>query len=126
VSGKLHILSAFIDNATHWRCVVVGDRVVASYINPPDGQDFRTYGTSDPDEVFTSVDEEMESLAIRAVHALGVSLGGVDILQHPSGRLYVLEANFPCYYAHAQQVAGIDVAGSMLEFLLAQSAAAAR
>ena len=121
MSGQLHILSAFVDGATHWRCVVVGEQVVASYINPPDGNDFRTYGTTNPEEVFSSIDAEIESLAIQAVHALGVYFGGVDILQHPSGRLYVLEANFPCYYAHAQEVGGIDVAGRMVDFLLARS-----
>lgn len=121
MSGQLHILSAFVDDATHWRCVVVGDQVAASYINPPDGDDFRTYGTTNPKEVFSRVDGDIESLAVRAVHALGVQFGGVDILQHPTGRLYVLEANFPCYYAHAQEVGGIDVAGSMVEFLMQRS-----
>ena len=50
-----------------------------------------------------------------------MELAGVDILQHPSGRLYLLEANFPCYFAHAQTLAGVDVAGAMVEHLMAKA-----
>lgn len=116
--AQLPLLCAYVDDAVHWRCVVVGDRVVAAYLNPPDGKDFRTYGTARAEDVFTMVDAEMEALAVAAVQALRLEFGGVDILRHASGRLYVLEANFPCYYAHAQETGGVDVAGAMVEHLL--------
>ena len=121
-SGSIPVLSAFIPDAVHWRCVVVGEKVIAAYINPPDGKDFRTYGTTNKDEVFDSVSSDMEAIAVQAVHALGNDFGGVDILKHPSGRSYVLEANFPCYYAHAQSIGGIDVAGKMIDYLLNKNA----
>jgi glutathione synthase/RimK-type ligase-like ATP-grasp enzyme len=60
----------------------------------------------------------LEDAAVRAVHALRVEHGGVDLLEHPSGRLYLLEANFPCYYPQAQRIGGIDVAGAMVDYLL--------
>ena len=60
----------------------------------------------------------MVCLAVSAVQAIRRELGGVDILEHPSGRLYLLEANFPCYFPQAQVVAGIDVAGAMVDHLL--------
>ena len=117
-SGQMPILCAYIDDAVHWRCTVVGDRVVAAYINPKDENDFRTYGTDDPDEVFSSVNEELEEIALETTRILDVELGGVDILRHDSGRCYVLECNFPCYFGHAQEVGGIDVGGAMLDFLI--------
>ncbi|MDC2888192.1 ATP-grasp domain-containing protein [Psychrosphaera algicola] len=116
-NGTAPLLSSFIPDAVHWRCVVVGEKVVAAYINPPDKGDFRTYGTTDKNEVFEGAGTEIDALAIKAVSVLGYEFGGVDILRHPSGRCYVLEANFPCYYAHAQEIGGIDVAGKIVDYL---------
>lgn len=58
---------------------------------------------------------------MRAVRALRYEFGGVDILEHPTGRLYLLESNFPCYFATPQEVIGTDVAGAMLEYLVEKS-----
>ena len=41
----------------------------------------------------------------------------------PRRRLYLLEANFPCYYAQAQLKGGVDVAGAMVDYLLSQAGA---
>lgn len=116
-SNQIPVLSAYIPDATHWRCVVVGSDVIAAYINPQDGADFRTYGTTDKNEVFEAVDADLAQIAIGATKALSLEFGGVDILKHISGRCYVLECNFPCYYAHAQEVGDIDVAGKMVDHL---------
>jgi glutathione synthase/RimK-type ligase-like ATP-grasp enzyme len=118
VNGTAPLLCAFITDAVHWRCVVVGQEVVAAYINPKDKYDFRTYGTTDINEIFSNASREIDELSVKAVTVLGNEFGGVDVLQHPSGRCYVLEANFPCYYAHAQKIGGIDVAGKMIDYLL--------
>lgn len=117
-SGQLPVLSAFIDNAIHWRCTVVGKKVVAAYFNPVEADDFRTFGSTNKQDIFTDIDPELEATAVQATNVLGIEFGGVDILQHDSGRYYVLECNFPCYYAHAQEHGGIDVAEAMVEFLL--------
>jgi hypothetical protein len=59
-----------------------------------------------------------KEIAVAAVRALGHEFGGVDILEHPSGRLNVLESNNPCYFASAQLAIGTDVSGAMVEHLL--------
>ena len=64
----------------------------------------------------------LEELAVRAVHSIRREFGGVDVLEHPSGRLYLLEANFPCYFGQAQDVIGVDIAGAMVEELQAKAA----
>jgi hypothetical protein len=120
-SGQQPFLCAFIDEAVHWRCVVVGARVVAAYRNTPLADDFRTVGAEDLGDFTENPDPAIADLALRAATVLRVELAGVDILQHPSGRLYLLEANFPCYFAHAQEVAGIDVAGAMVEHLVGKA-----
>jgi 2OG-Fe(II) oxygenase superfamily/RimK-like ATP-grasp domain len=121
IEGRQPQLMAFVDRATHWRVTVVGRRAVASYRNIEEEDDFRTYGSLDPADVMAPMPEGMADLAVRATEALRIETAGVDILEHPSGRLYVLECNFPCYFAHAQEVAGIDVAGAMLDWLIAKA-----
>jgi len=116
-SGQQPLLCAFIDEAVHWRATVVGERVVAAYRNTPLTDDFRTSGSEDLADFTANPDPALAELAIRAAAVLRVEFAGVDILEHPSGRLYLLEANFPCYFAQAQEVAGIDVAGAMVEHL---------
>lgn len=116
--GTRPLLTAYVPDAVHWRVVVVGDHAVASYRNVLDDDDFRTSGSEDADDYSAALPEGAAELAVKACQALRHGHGGVDILQHPSGRLYLLEANFPCYYAQAQTEGGVDVAGAMVQWLL--------
>jgi hypothetical protein len=122
-TGRTPLLMSFVDQAEHWRVVVVGDRAVAAYLNPQDSDDFRSHGSDDPQDCTDQVAPDLAALAVAAVHSLGLEFGGVDILRHPSGRLYLLEANFPCFHAHAETLAGIDVSGAMLDHLIAKASA---
>ena len=115
--GKFPLLAAYIDHAVHWRAVIVGDRMVAHYRNVTDEDDFRTSGSDEAEDYTAPPPEELEALAVGAVQAIGDEFGGVDVLEHPSGRLYVLESNNPCYFGAAQLQGGVDVAGKMVEYL---------
>jgi len=124
VHGDRPTLMACIEPAVHWRVIVVGDRVAAAYINAPDPDDFRTSVVEQELAHFTTPPPpEVVDVAMRATQVLGVALGGVDVLEHASGRAYVLEVNFPCYFGHPWSAARIDVAGVMVDFLLARAAA---
>ena len=120
-SGSNPLLCAYIPAAVHWRVVVVGDRAVAAYRNLTAGDDFRTHASADPGDYTDAVSLEMERIAVEATRLVGAELGGVDLLIHESGRVYLLEANFPCYFAQAQEAGGIDVAGAMLDHLIAKA-----
>jgi hypothetical protein len=119
--GILPLLCAFIDNAVHWRAIVLGNRVIAAYRNTREDDDFRTYASDNTDDFIVEPPGGLRRIAVSAVQALRLEFGGVDLLVHPSGRIYLLEANFPCFFAHPQTVAGIDVAGMMVEHLMAKS-----
>jgi glutathione synthase/RimK-type ligase-like ATP-grasp enzyme len=116
--GNHPLLCAFIDNAVHWRLIVIGDRVVAGYRNITEPEDFRTYANNDLSNYQAPIDPKMADIAIRAVRAIKSEFGGVDLLQAPDGQIYLLEANFPCYYPQAQMVAGIDISGMMIDHLI--------
>lgn len=117
-SGSYPVLCAYVHPATHWRAIVVGERVVSHYRNVTDKDDFRTSGSDEEEDYRASAPAGLEETAVAAVRALGHEFGGVDILEHASGRLYVLESNHPCYFASAQLAIGTDVSGAMVDHLL--------
>ncbi len=119
--GANPLLCAYVPDAIHWRVVVVGERAVAAYRNPLEAGDFRTYASEDPEDYLADVPAEMARIAVEAVRLVGTEFGGVDLLEHESGRLYVLEANYPCYFPQAQEVGRIDIAGAMVEHLMGKS-----
>lgn len=121
-NGRTPYLTAYVPDAEHWRFVVVGDEVVAAYLNQPQQDDFRTYDAERPEDYRVPEDAEMIASALAAVRALRLELGGVDILLHPSGRHYVLEANFPCYFATAQRNGQFDIAGAIVDWLQKKAA----
>jgi glutathione synthase/RimK-type ligase-like ATP-grasp enzyme len=59
---------------------------------------------------------------VAAAHCVGTDFAGVDVLAHPSGRFYLLEANSPCYFPQAEAFGRVDVARAMVEALLARRA----
>ena len=59
--------------------------------------------------------KDVNELCLRSTQLM--EAGGVDILKRADG-CYVLEANFPCFFALAQIRVGIDVAGPMLDYLV--------
>ena len=118
-------LSAFVPDAMHHRVIVVGDRAVATYKNPIAEDDFRSAPSDERADYSADVPPELARLALAAARAIRVELAGVDILSHASGRLYVLEANFPCFFAQATIGGGLDVAGPMVDWLLRKAQAPA-
>lgn len=115
--GSAPMLCAYVPDARHWRVFAVGDRAVGGYLNPLDPDDFRSSASDDPADYAVDIPAEVQQLAVRAAQALEVELAGVDVLTHASGRHYLLEANFPCYFGHAQEN-GQDIAGAIVDHLL--------
>lgn len=116
--GDVPELCAFVADAVHWRLVVVGERVVSAYKNVNDDDDFRSSANDDPANYRVEPTAEMKDIAVLATQLNGVSFAGVDILQDPQGRLFLLEANSPCYFATAELAVGTDVSGAIVDHLV--------
>jgi hypothetical protein len=115
--GHNPLLCQFIPDALHWRLIVVGDSVIASYRNKRGEDDFRSAGPTDPADFEAMPSARIIDIAVRAVKACGLEFAGVDVLEDSIGGAWFLEANFPCYFPHAQVRAGVDIAGKMVDFL---------
>jgi ribosomal protein S6--L-glutamate ligase len=112
----------YIAEGEVWRAIVVGDRCVAAYPNPVVEGDFRSGAPVDPTAYARPWPEGLDALALAAAVAVGARVAGVDVIALPTGRMYVLEANAPCYWGHAQEH-GADVGGAIVELLLAVAVA---
>lgn len=116
------ILRQFIDGRESARLIVLGNRVVDSiaYHAPPD--DFRSNEGTVPNVTPQRFAAAVEKLAVQAVRVLGLEFGGVDVLLGEGSAMYVTEVNFPCNFARAQQLTGVDIAGQMVDYLVAKAA----
>jgi hypothetical protein len=115
--GTPPTLLAYVPEALHLRVIVVGDRAVTAYRNPLRPEDFRSMPSAAASDYDIELPPDVAELAVEAAHIVGTDFAGVDILLHESGRAYVLEANFPCFFPQAERF-GVSVAGAMLAYLL--------
>lgn len=96
-----------------WRVLVIGGRAVAGMRRQSD--DWITnmaQGASCHPQV---MNEELASLAERAVRAVGAQYGGVDLIRDRCGRVWVLEVNGVPAWRGLQQVTEIDLAGALAD-----------
>lgn len=96
------------------RCIVVGERVVASMRRQAPEGDFRSnlhVGGSAEQVVCSKAEQQV---AVRSAKALGLGIAGVDVIRSRRGPL-VLEVNSTPGLEGIESVSGSDVAGQMIE-----------
>ena len=101
------------------RAIVVGDQVVAAMRRVAQGQEFRSNvhrgGTTEP----VDLSEEYREAAIRATQIMGLRVAGVDILESDEGP-QIMEVNSSPGLEGIEKCTGLDVAGSIIEYIAAQ------
>ena len=98
------------------RCLVVGDRVVASMVRKGVKGDFRSNlhrgGSAQP----IKITPEERSTAVRAANVMGLNVCGVDILRPNHGPV-VMEVNSSPGLEGVEKATGIDVAAKIIGFI---------
>ena len=101
------------------RAFVVGDRVVAAMRRTAQGQEFRSNvhrgGVADAVEL----DEQYRETAVRAAQILGLRVAGVDMLEGANGP-QIMEVNSSPGLEGIEGCTGLDVAGSVIDYISAQ------
>ena len=101
---------------TDIRCLVVGDKVVATMRRRAVAGDFRANlhmgGHAEP----VKLTREERSVAVKAVLAMGLQVAGVDLLQADDG-IKVLEVNSSPGLEGIEGLSGRDVAGVIIDHL---------
>ncbi len=98
------------------RCLVVGDRVVASMMRKGAPGDFRSNLHRGGSAQSIRITPEERSTAVRAAHIMGLNVCGVDLLRSNHGPV-VMEVNSSPGLEGLEKATGIDVAGKIIAFL---------
>ncbi len=112
------LIQEFIPEAhgSDLRCFVVGHKVVAAMQRDASPGDFRANlhrgGVATP----ATLSAAERRLAIRAASAVGLGIAGIDLLRSRRGPL-LLEANASPGLEGIESATGVDVAGSIIEWL---------
>jgi RimK family alpha-L-glutamate ligase len=101
------------------RAFVVGGRVIGAIERRAPPGEWRTNisrgGTARP----IDLPREWEELALGAAAAMGAEYAGVDLLPSREGPVFVLEVNAIPGWEGLQRATGVDVAGAIVEHLVA-------
>jgi ribosomal protein S6-L-glutamate ligase RimK-like protein len=114
------VMMEFFEHVVAYRLVVLGKRVIAAEARHPGAFDFRSNAGGGLIGRIRAP-KRLTSIALSAAKALRLEFGGVDLLEDSRGRVRFAELNFPCYFADQQRDSGIDIAGAMVDYLLAKS-----
>ncbi len=115
------IMRELIETTTSERLVVLGNQVVDSYQYRQQGDDIRSNAGDEMNVVLKRYPKQMQMDAVRAVNILGIEFGGVDMLMDKEGQHYIIESNVPyCNFPRAQMLSGLDIAGMVVDHLLAK------
>lgn len=119
--ASLFAMKEFINSTTSARLIVLGNNVIDSieYFAPT--EDFRSNEGDTPNVRIKTFPEEIKKTAVKAISALGLEFGGVDIVIDKTGRHFLMESNFPCFFPRAQKLTGTDISTMMVEYLIAKS-----
>ncbi len=99
------------------RVFVLGGRVLTAMRRYSNG-DWRTNVAQGGRGEVVRLSADEERLALRAAQALGATMAGVDLLPGPHGEWYILEVNAVPGWRALAPVTGIDVAASIVAYLV--------
>jgi len=112
------LVQEFIKEAAgaDFRCLVIGDKVVAAMMRQGPEGEFRSNlhrgGTASP----ARITPEERSTAVRAARIMGLNVAGVDILRSNHGPV-VMEVNSSPGLRGVEEATKKDIAGAMIEFI---------
>lgn len=101
------------------RAIVVGDQVVAAMRRVAQGQEFRSNIHRGGKAELVDLDEKYVEAAVRATQLMGLRVAGVDMLETSEGP-QVLEVNSSPGLEGIETCTGLDVAGSIIDYIAAQ------
>ncbi len=98
------------------RCIVIGERVVASMKRKGKEGDFRSNIHRGGTAVSVKITPQERATAVSAAKAMGLNFCGVDMLRSNHGPV-VMEVNSSPGLEGMENATGIDVAGLLIEFI---------
>jgi [lysine-biosynthesis-protein LysW]--L-2-aminoadipate ligase len=100
------------------RCIVVGDRIVASvYRFAPENKWITNVATGGKTEL-APLNSELEEITFRAAKSVGGGILGIDLMEDRKRGYLVHEINNTVEFRGAATVSPHDIAGAMIDYLV--------
>ncbi len=111
------MVQEFIEESsgTDVRAFVVGGRVIASMQRHSRDGDFRANAALGGDLENIQLTPLEEEIALKAAHAIGINIAGVDLIRSNKGPL-VIEINVSPGFTGLESVSGHDIAGDIVDY----------
>lgn len=115
-------LEEFIENpGEDIRVFVLGDEVLAAMRRKAKrGERRANIGIGGRGKMIKDLDPEIEEMAIKAAHTLGMQICGIDIIEGRSGPV-IIEANVNVHFEGLARVTKINVAREIVKFVLEET-----
>lgn len=102
------------------RCLVIGDKVVASIMRQAQDGEFRSNLHRGGSASTIKISPEERATAVRAAKVMGLNLAGVDLLRSNHGPV-VMEVNSSPGLEGIETATGKDIAGQVIKFIVTKS-----
>lgn len=108
VKATSYLMQEFIEYEYDLRVLVIGDQMFAMKRTPKEG-DFRAnYSLGGSVKLF-EITPQIKELATKAINAVGMNYGGVDVLIDKKGKHYILEVNHNAGFAGMEEATGKNI-----------------
>ncbi len=114
------LIQEFIPYEKDLRILIIGEHIYAMRRFPKEG-DFRANFSLGGTVELINPDEETKALAMKALHCIGLTIGGVDILITPERKKYILEVNHNPGIEGIESATGENIAKTYLEHALKEA-----
>lgn len=98
------------------RILVIGEVVSGAMALRPKPGDFRANFHLTGEGRAVEASPELEETAVKAVRALGLEIGGVDLIMDQDGRVTVIEVNYSPGFKGLESATGLDIAGRIVDY----------
>lgn len=117
---KHYVIQEFIPYVYDIRALIIGKKVYAMRRIPGEGEFRANFSLGGAVELF-ELDKETRDLSIKALEAVGMSVGGVDVLITKDGNKYVLEVNHNAGFTGMEKATNENIAKVFVEHAIKQA-----
>lgn len=113
-SAKSYLVQEYIPYDFDLRCLIIGDKMLTMRRIPGEGEFRANFSLGGSVELFEP-SEKIRELALKSLRAIGMPVGGVDILL-AGAKMYVLEVNHTPGFVGMEQATGENIAKIYLDY----------
>lgn len=120
IEPKSYMLQEFIPYVHDLRILIIGEQMFCMKRIPGEGEFRANFSLGGSVELF-DLDEEGKKMAIKALHAVDLQIGGVDMLITADNKRYILEVNHTAGFIGMEKATGINIGKIWMEYALANA-----